>query len=439
MKRVSRLRILVYTVLGVELAFVAREPFLLLEVLFTLLMLALYALPGIILFLFFRLSQRSRVFTAPHANGPFGAELQAEPDGLPPSTKPPARTGHPLLVAVALIIFGAVSFLGMMRWYFTPVDMPVTLAEGAIRTREFRVFAEDEYAIRVLVDSTDENDPACPVSPNWKYHSVLNARWIAFQDGQPYASNTFGYGSYSYNANLFDAPPGEYRIEVQVLADASCLDKWHPRLVVEPYSYSAHDWSFLLRMGALLCCASGAIITGALIFDWRRRTRVTVGLAGDEIVGPVIRQPNRHRPLRNKFGGLPHFGMFATLALFVIWVPVMIFTSWSFYTPRGLWVRVSATDYLRATANRSVGPLVVTIERDKKTVRYRINGEIVPIESFREALKHDLSRRADWVVFVDGDRDLPVQNVVQIIDIAHSLQAKSVMLTPGMKHEVTGK
>jgi biopolymer transport protein ExbD len=243
----------------------------------------------------------------------------------------------------------------------------------------------------------------------------------------------FNYGSYLPMAE-FEAVPGDYQLELQVLADASCLQKLHPRLVVEA---DEESYSLLLETLGLsplpyLCIAAGVVMVSLRVFDRRRESRVTTGVAGEKHLGPVIYQPRVRRALQQKFGGMPAFGTVAALTMFVILVPVWISNSWRLPT-HGLFVEVSAKEYLRATANRSVGPLIVSIEIRKHEVAYRLNGKAVPFVDLNSALKQELSRRADWVVFVEGDDNLPYQDVAQVIDMAHGLQARSVLLTPQMK------
>jgi len=329
------------------------------------------------------------------------------------------------------MVLGMGSFYGLRHWLFRPVDQAITLTRGTVGTGNFRLIKADEYMVTVLVDRTAVNDPRCPASPDWEYHSVLKGRWTVFKDGQPYTSGTFDFDSY-WLEESFDADPGTYQLEVEVLSDASCLQKLHPRLVVEAVQYPYGFWSELLGWSSLICFASGVVILGCVLVDKRRDEKVHTGVNGVEQVGPVIAQPGVRRPLRARIEGLPGFGTVATLVMFVVLMPVWI--SFSLHNiPTGIFVRVSSKEYLRATANRSVGPLIVSVERRRETVVYLIDGNEVSVADLHDALKRELSRRADWVVFVEGDEDLPYQDIVQVIDIANGLHARSVMLTAQMK------
>jgi biopolymer transport protein ExbD len=52
-------------------------------------------------------------------------------------------------------------------------------------------------------------------------------------------------------------------------------------------------------------------------------------------------------------------------------------------------------------------------------------------------LKDELSRRRDWVVYVEGDDDLAYQNVVNVIGMARGLHAR-VVLVGGVSSSGTG-
>ena len=429
--RVSQLRVLGYLLVFVVLLTCVIDRTYLGWLIFLVLVFLPFAALGFTLFLVFRFRRRSEAFTAtPAATGPLGPDLLAKPDGVPSRKVRVPRVPNPVFVGVLVVVIGAGTYLGSRHWYFMPVNTPIPLQAGTKKSVNFRLLAEGKYAVRILIDRTVTNDPKCSIAPDWSNPSILKGNWTLYREGDLYDAGTFE------NERLFDrsfyGAPAQYRVEAEILSDASCLQNLHPRLVVEADEYWDGQLSELLGWSSLICFASGVVIVLLSVVDWRRHKKVTVEVGGEEHVGPVIYRPGVRRPLREKFIGLPHFGTIAAFTMFLILVPVWIGFSWR-TTPKGLLVGISSNEYLKASSNRSVGPLMISVERCGKSVCYRIDGNKVAAEGLYDALKKELSRRADWVVFVEGDPDLPYQDIVHVIDVAHELHARSVLFTPGMR------
>jgi biopolymer transport protein ExbD len=149
-------------------------------------------------------------------------------------------------------------------------------------------------------------------------------------------------------------------------------------------------------------------------------------------IGPMTESlPMRRKwPLLGRMSMLPSFGLMGALFLFVGLSGMMVFSDPS---SRGLRVSISAGDYAKAMADREVAPLIVRVEQHNKKVSYLVEGKRVDSSDLDAALKHALSQRANWTVFVEGDRGLPYNDIVFVIDRAHELRAKVVMLTPRMR------
>jgi biopolymer transport protein ExbD len=95
--------------------------------------------------------------------------------------------------------------------------------------------------------------------------------------------------------------------------------------------------------------------------------------------------------------------------------------------PHGLPAFVATRHLLKAQTDPA-GPLVVSAQRRNGNVRFLVGVKPVPLENLHDALKKELSRRADWVVFVEGDDNLPFQDIAAVIDVASGLHARSVIL-----------
>jgi biopolymer transport protein TolR len=63
--------------------------------------------------------------------------------------------------------------------------------------------------------------------------------------------------------------------------------------------------------------------------------------------------------------------------------------------------------------------IVVQVLRGGGTVVYKINQDEVPLTDLQTRLSDIYKTRAEKVMFVKGDDDLPFQDIAQVIDIAH--------------------
>lgn len=149
-------------------------------------------------------------------------------------------------------------------------------------------------------------------------------------------------------------------------------------------------------------------------------------------IGPAtdLLPKRRKWPLLGRMSMLPSFGLMGALVLFVGLFGIMAFSDPS---SRGFYVSISAKDYAKEMANREVVPLIVRVEQYNKKVSYLVEGKRIDSNDLDTALKHALSQRADWTVFVEGDRDCRYNDIVFVIDRVHELRAKVVMLTPGLR------
>jgi biopolymer transport protein ExbD len=150
---------------------------------------------------------------------------------------------------------------------------------------------------------------------------------------------------------------------------------------------------------------------------------------------PTFEERQQQRfPLSRKMPTLNHFVMFAIIVLMILWAIFLIERTQ--YPPVvGVWTLIAPRFYAAAYADPA-GPIIVRIRRGAPSIRLSINGAELKREDFRGQLKAELSRRADWVVFVDGDEDLRVDENVAVVDAIRGLKAKVVLLTPKLKQEL---
>jgi biopolymer transport protein ExbD len=220
-----------------------------------------------------------------------------------------------------------------------------------------------------------------------------------------------------------------------VLSDTDCLNAASPWLSVvsdaDPDPWNTRLWAgFLILLGIAIMLPARTV---------RKPVEITPEITPSPDSGRAPLRQRRNWPLPKRLAMLPSFSLTASLIVALAVVGFrLVEASRETIPARGIYVRLSARDYNEAKKNMAVSPLVVTVVRTKSdSPQFLLNGNDVKFENLHNALKYELSRRADWVEFVDGDEDLPFQDVVAVVDAANSLHAKCVLLTPHMKQEVT--
>jgi hypothetical protein len=192
------------------------------------------------------------------------------------------------LVGLIFVCVGIGVYGTWVLWLTTrterPVNIPISMSIGHVRTREFKLNINAPYTIEVEVQknipfdtlncllgmtmaprSTDLQE--CPDSP-----SVVKASWVLTSNGQvvaqgssdDYRSGAWMNDSISRELGHFQSQSGRrYVLDVDVLADGSSLAPGNPRLKVEvhPEVYEGNIvWSYILFL------AMGAVVLVGAIF-----------------------------------------------------------------------------------------------------------------------------------------------------------------------------
>ena len=170
------------------------------------------------------------------------------------------------------------AYLGVCRWLSarirTPLDIPVSLARGHIRTPEFPINFDADYIVTIMQSEIQGMDHSPPeVQTRWtlseKEHEELRGSGIGVWVG------------------AFRAGSGIHRLDIQVESDTAELDAGHPRLRVEV----APDGAWVIHDGYSWAAWGGIalFLLGAGI--WRLANRRTLreewnGLAISPSPGP---------------------------------------------------------------------------------------------------------------------------------------------------------
>jgi len=333
-------------------------------------------------------------------------------------------------IAAALLVIGVTVPVAHRHWLktriFEPFDRPITLSKGQISTGDFYINLPETYWAEIAVDYTFTyavTNPPCTV---YTSESVMKFRWKLFRNGE-YLGEDAGGSSYVFGR--FDADkPGLYRIDLEMLSDPTCANAGHPRIRIHTWSGEYEDrqlilsWiSFFLVLGAFGLTAHTAIFS-------IRDHKLTSESAASVLEPQDVRlTPPLHRlqPLQ-RIVGLPAFGTVMPMFLLCMLVIFMI-NEMDRPIPKGHWAFL--TKHPPVPLN-SVPPLTIYLGYGKGTQpEISLNDKQVSREQLDTALKQELKTRADWIVYIDANPDLPFADIASIVDSVHRMHAQAVLIT----------
>lgn len=328
---------------------------------------------------------------------------------------------------MGLILLGIAMFAGTRRWMSTriaePVNLPISLAPGHIRTGPFRVNLRTDYEVYLAIGYDWQWDQAHPGCNPYQH---LQTRWVLYRDGKIVARldqpTTLPWPSW------FAGSPGTYELDLEVLNDFRCLDSADPhlRLVADTEGYESA--AFAIELAAIVVLYVGFC---SLVFVPAVRALVPreapIGVAALSTASQNFQWAQR-LPLRRPISGLPGFGLVGGFIYAIMAMVMMVLTAP--VTSTGVWVHLLKQGASPDKADAWTEAVVVHV-RDAGAGRspdLYVNSTPVAWEDLDRALKQKLAARREWVVYVDGDERVAWQNVVRVIDVAHGLQAKVVLL-----------
>ena len=201
-------------------------------------------------------------------------------------------------VGLGFTLAGVILFAGWAGYLVTrsyePVNMPVTMPVGHVRTKEFRVNIKAPYEIQIEVKKNipfdtlncllGMNTPSgkdCTVTP-----AVVNAQWTLMSDGEivQHGSSLDSKGGAWTNDTIdrqigeFDGKPGhKYQLDVDFLTDAKQLAAGDPHLTVAVTSDFTEGAMFLSGLiidpiaGALFLIGVVCLLISFISARWDRR------------------------------------------------------------------------------------------------------------------------------------------------------------------------
>jgi hypothetical protein len=332
-------------------------------------------------------------------------------------------TGLRIVVALALIVAGPVLYVAYERWLsrqtFPGFELPVSLSPGRIKTAPFYIHLEEQYSIQIRIDEGPYEGPPCRVI----WDSSFRSRWTLFRDGQPIKEATSRV--YWHIGDFYADKEGSYSVVLEVLTDASCLNVRRPRLTVSTWSGNYQNQLRFAGWFSIVPVLGGLGLIGVVLTRvFRRRTSA----ADTPQFRSRRRSAQRQRLARRRFESLPPFGLFATL-----WFVVIGAIFWAFPWGREVWgLHVTVVSRVPFPAGRAphAQPLVVAVtEAQESRGHVYLGSQMIATERLGPMLRDEFKRRADWVVYVEAERDVSWEHVIQVMDVVQGELAQMVLVT----------
>ncbi len=327
-----------------------------------------------------------------------------------------------------LVCAGAASFSSIAMWLntrnWTPVDMPISLARGHVRTGPFKVNVRAGYDVRMDYSSSSERADCF-------WYSRGKASWSLYRNGVRVKdfSDPSSYASLGW----FDGEHGTYQLDLQIDSDTGCLDAGHPRLRISTERYAFEDklnpWMWLSAF--CVPCGLSLVVLGC-IARFRKERDVASELTGEASVGQNFRWAQR-LPLKKPFWTLPSFGLLAGLVFIVVVLSDRLIKTAAYesFHSRGIYVRPSQTVSIEKKSVTQIESLVVHIEAGPPGAgsKLYLNGTLLAWTELQRVMQKGIGRPSECTVFVSADENVAWYDTVQAIDIARGLGCKVVLLT----------
>jgi biopolymer transport protein ExbD len=328
-------------------------------------------------------------------------------------------------LGLSLFVGGIATFIAVQRWMDTrivrPVDKPVSLAAGHIRSGPFRLNLGTSYWVSVDPGAWWSTGRACV-----EQYPHLRTRTVLYQHGKVVDMRLREASHFA----TFYATPGEYELDVEVLSDFSCLDKGHPRLSVSAETGEFEGGALLLKLAAALSAFAGVLLLAFLPAVHAVVSREKIVSVTESVTVRQDFQWARRLPLRAPISGLPAFGLFGGMVFGLLAVLMMLLTIGFQRTSTGLWVHAPRPGQAPEKSDAWTEPLIVNVKDagPYQIPKLFVNSNEVAWEDLEKALKQELGPKRDWVVYVSGDESVSFQYVANVIDAARGMHAKVVLI-----------
>jgi hypothetical protein len=383
-----------------------------------------------------------------------------------------ARLPFTVRIGCALILIGIVVFGSWACWAasrtWVPLEVPISLSQGHIRTAQFKINLEGTYSVAIIVEGKFDSDGVSCLLGCFKCEgtpSVLGLSW-SLSDGERvvgHGDSDVDYGWFwgtttvGRTLGYFRARKGHYLLDLDVLQDGSRLNAGAPHLVVfetGEHGIASGPGAIAALVSLLFAVAGTFLIIRSAIERRREKLEVLARACSLTQPGPQPGEPQMgSRPVapyvhsataaghlwwkprpsdRRPFSGLSSFGLFAAIAYLLVLIPLWVLQSWDQPIPQGLTIHLLPG--ILAQSSSGIQPLRVWVESGEPRVSpiLYVDWQLVAWENFETVLKKELSRRPpNWPVYLEGDANMEWGNAVKAMDAIRGLGAEVVLLTAG--------
>ncbi len=384
-----------------------------------------------------------------------------------------ARLPSSVKFGLALILAEALYF-GAWVWYdstriWVPLDMPISLASGHIRTPEFRVNVESTYLIQISVDPEFDFEGG-PCVAGVRCPSSLRTTWSVWNGSRAIANGQNDPRGRVLGS--FDARKGRYILDLDVKDDGRRLNAGSPRLIAyEAGSVRARtaDYGACALLESLVMGVVGifVVISGLLARRYKKQAILSgefsltqpgplspldAGGDPDRVagVGPTRKTPaspgrrtfqwvsSTRRYRKPSPRSAPPFYKLSWISLVILIIFLLVTISVGVlqvllhhqYPPRGLMIHLLKPEVV-AQSVAGIQPVRVDLVLYGPSVL--LSSRLVSQKDFPAALEKEIRLRPlHWPVYVEADPDLDWRDVAKTIDVIRGLQAEVVLITPSM-------
>jgi biopolymer transport protein ExbD len=372
---------------------------------------------------------RSRVFLT--TIGPQPRELFFEKQSQLEKLEEQPLANRPLQAWLGLFLFlgGLAGFAAIEGWLgartWTPVDMPISLARGHVRTGQFKINMKSGYGVHIAMSDERRAPQDCYT------YGVLRMRWSLYRNGV-HVADWYDPSPYS-RLGRFEADNGIYDLDLQVDSDTSCLDANRPRLVISTSKRDFEDYTTPLLWITGLCvpCGASLVILGWLA-GFKKETLVAPSsLTGAASVGQYFPWAQT-LPLKQPFSALPPFGLVALLVYLMPWLSMRLIEAWRFdlFHSRGIYVR-AAQRIPRTGAEPCKQPIIIRIMAGKPGAipKLYVDGGSVSWPDLAKAVQRKIGRGSESTVYVTADEWVPWGYALSAMDVVRGLGCRVNLLT----------
>jgi biopolymer transport protein ExbD len=336
-----------------------------------------------------------------------------------------------------LMLAGIVGYVSVHHWMttrsFAPIDIPVSLQAGHLRTGPFPINLGGVYTLSLTTENERAGYSACaytPATATSRYgEPALHTHWTLYKNGQVAAES--GLSFFWWSADLH-GKSGVYDLDVEVLTDVRCLDRFRPRLTVRTDRSEYDRSAFILLWICTLCAGTGASLL--VIAGRRRYARLHIPVTPftqSDVTPANLRWKVPPRKWQS-FSAAAWFGLIAVnVQVPLLFVLIVLYPTGE--RRAGLPVQILRVEKTSQPIP-GLDPVVVRMRLTEGEPRPAlfVDSLLVPWDDFEVQLQKALRRcPPSWPVYIEGDRDLDWETVATVIDRIKGLHVPVTMLSRG--------